>query len=88
MGFAWNFGNPMTFNVLQCNTNIHKRNMVVHRSGVVPHTLTVAGYNSALAPRSDAYFSDDKLGGRPNIIPVAPYQHGTVYSSYIVIVEW
>ena len=43
MGFAWNICDYMTFNVLQCNEDPHKRNVVVHRSFVVPHSPTVAG---------------------------------------------
>ena len=55
MGFAWNIGDPMTFKVLQCNTDLHKRNMVVHRGVVVPRNLAAMGYNYALVSKSDAY---------------------------------
>ena len=56
VGFTCNFGGPTTFKMLQCNTNLHKRNMVVHRGTVVPHNLVAKGYNSSLEPKSDAYF--------------------------------
>ena len=29
IGFAWDFGNPVTFKVLQWNTELHKRNMIL-----------------------------------------------------------
>ena len=56
VGFAWNVGDPMTFKVLMCNIDPHKRNMVAHRGAVVPRNLEATGYNSALAPNIDAYF--------------------------------
>ena len=56
MGFAWNIGDPMTFKELQCNTDLHKRNMVLHRGDVFLRTLASTGYNSVLVPKSDAYF--------------------------------
>ena len=55
MVFTCNIGDMMTFTVLQCNTDPHKRNMVVHRGAVVPLTLSATGYNSSLAPKSDTY---------------------------------
>ena len=55
-GFDWCVGNPMTFKVLQFNTDPHKCNMVVNRGVVVLRNLASTGYNSALAPNSDAYF--------------------------------
>ena len=58
MGFVWNFSDPMTFKVIECNMDPNKQNIIVHRGIVIPRTLTAAGYNSALAPRSDAYFPD------------------------------
>ena len=60
MEFACNARNSITFKVIQCNTDPHKRNMVVHR-GVVPRTLTPTGYNSALATRSDTYLPGVQL---------------------------
>ena len=61
--FAWGIGNPMTFKVLQCNEDPRKRNIVLHRGAVVPHSQTTTGYNSALAPKSDAYFKDVQVEG-------------------------
>ena len=55
VGFAFNVGDPITFKVLQCNEDPHKRNIVFHRGVVVPRSPTEIGYNSALAPKSDAY---------------------------------
>ena len=55
MGFACNIGDSMTFQVLQCNEDPHKRKVVFHRGVIVLHYLTATGYNSALAPNSDAY---------------------------------
>ena len=72
MGFAWNVGNPMTFKVLQFNTNPHKGDMVVHRGVIVSRTLTAMGDNYALAPSSDAYFLQAQLEAGTNRIPVAP----------------
>ena len=40
MGFEWNIGDPVTFKVLQCNKDPHKRNIVVHRGVVIPQSLT------------------------------------------------
>ena len=40
MGFEWNIGDPVTFKVLQCNKDLHKRNIVVHRGVVIPQSLT------------------------------------------------
>ena len=56
VGFACNIGDPTTFKVLQCNEYPHKRNVVVHRGVIVLHSPTEIGCNSALAPKSDAYF--------------------------------
>ena len=56
VGFALDIGDPMTFTVLQCNEDPHKRNVVVHRGVVVPRSPTTIGYNSSLAPNRDAYF--------------------------------
>ena len=55
MGFTWNIGDHMTFKVLQCNEDMQKRNVVVHRGVVVPHSLTATGYKSALATKSGTY---------------------------------
>ena len=55
--FAYNIGDPMTFNVIQCNEDMQKRNIVVHRDVVVPCSPTEIGYNYVLAPKSDPYFS-------------------------------
>ena len=39
MGFSWNIGDQMNFKVLQYNTDMNKRNMVVHRGVVILSTL-------------------------------------------------
>ena len=62
VGFAWNVGEPMTFKVLHCNEDQHKRNIVVHRGIVVPCSPTEIGYKSTLAPKSDAYLPDLQVG--------------------------
>ena len=67
MSFACNIGNPVTFKLIQYNTNPHKHNMVVHRGVAVPCNLGATGYNSSLAPNSDAYFPEVQLeGGAPS----------------------
>ena len=43
VGFNWNIGDPMTFNVITYNTDTHKRNMVVHRGVIVPRNLEAIG---------------------------------------------
>ena len=60
-GLSCNVGDPMTFRVLQYNTDLHKRNMVVHRGVVVLRNLSAMGYNSTLAPMSDAYLLEFHL---------------------------
>ena len=69
----------MTFKVLQCNSYMHKRNMVVHRGVIVLRYLTATGYKSALAPRSDAYFPNVRVEVWPPSNTVAPEHQGTVY---------
>ena len=61
--FYWNIGDPMTFKVLHCNEDLHKRNIFFHRGVVVLRSLKAIGYNSALTPESDAYFPDVKVEG-------------------------
>ena len=63
VGFVCNVGDAMTFNVIQCNEDPRKYNIVLHRGVVVPRSLTEIGYNSALATNSDAYFPDVQLEG-------------------------
>ena len=64
--FACNVGDSITFKVLQCNIDPHKRNLEVHRGVVVLCNSAVIGYNSDLAPKSDAYFPEVHLeGGSP-----------------------
>ena len=55
VGFAWNIGDPMTFKVLQCNEDPHKKNIVFHRGVIVPRYPTAIGYKSALPPKSEDY---------------------------------
>ena len=87
MGLSWNIGYPMTFKVLQCNENPHKWDVVVHRGVVFPCSQTATGYNSALAPKSDAYFPVVKVeGGVTN--KTVPLEHQvTVDPPYIFIPE-
>ena len=87
MGFSWNIGDPITFKVPHCNTNPYKRNMVVHRGVVVPHTLTSTGYIYALAPKSDTYFPEVQLKSGLNNLPAASEHQGTVDSPDIYISE-
>ena len=61
VGFYWNVVNPMTFKVLQYNTDPYKCNMVIHIGVDFPRTLTAVGYDSSLEPSSDNYFPDIQL---------------------------
>ena len=61
MGFACSIGEPMTYKVIQCNTDPLKRNMVVYRGVIVLRTLSSTGYNSLLVPKSDAYLPEVQL---------------------------
>ena len=54
--FAWATGDPMTFKVLQCNADPKFPNRVLYCGTVVPRAEESVGYNSALQPKSDAYF--------------------------------
>ena len=63
VGFAWATGDPMTFKVLQCNTDPKFSIRVLHRGTVVPRAEESAGYNSALQPKSDAYFPVERPNG-------------------------
>ena len=56
MGFTWDVGDPMTFKVLQCHSDLHQQAQVLHRVAVVPRDLDATGYNSDLQPKSDHYF--------------------------------
>ena len=87
MGFAWNIGDSITFKVLHCNEIPHKRNVFVHRDVVAPRSQTATGYNSTLAPKSDAYLSVVQVeGGVTN--KIVPLDHqGTVYPPNISIPE-
>ena len=61
MGFACSIGEPMTYKVIQCNTDPLKRNMVVHRGGIILHTLSSTEYNSLLVPKIGAYLTEVQL---------------------------
>ena len=78
MGFAWDVGNPITFKVLQCHSNPKKRAQILHRGAIVPHSIEVSGYNSALQPKIDAYFPSvqSEGGGSSETSPSA--HQGTV----------
>ena len=87
MGFAWSIGAPMTFQVLQCNEDPHKRNVVVHRGVVILHYWTSAGYNSSLVPNSEAYLPVVQVeGGVPSKTVTLEHQ-GTVDPPDISIEE-
>ena len=60
MEFAWATGDPMTFKVLQCHADPKIRSRALYRGTVVPRALNSVGYNSALQPKSDAYFPVEK----------------------------
>ena len=63
VGFAWDIGDPVTFKVLQCNEDPHKRNIVVHKGIAVLRSPTAIGFNSSLVPNSDDYFPDVQVEG-------------------------
>ena len=87
MGFTWSTANPMTFKVLQCHTDPKLRSRVLHRGTVFPRDLNAVGYNSALQPKSDAYFPVVKPDGgiASKAVPSAP--QGTVHPPDNVIAE-
>ena len=87
LGFAWNIGDPMTFKWLQFNEDLYKRNIVVHRGVIVPRSLTEIGYNSALAPKSDAYFPDVQVECRATRKTTPLGHQGTVDPPNINITE-
>ena len=78
MGFAWETGDPMTFKVLQCNADPKVLNRVLHRGTVAPRAVNAVGYNSALQPKSDAYFLVERPldGTSGKAMPLVPL--GTV----------
>ena len=78
MGFAWNIGDSITFKVLHCNENPHKRNVFVHRGVIVPHFWTATGYNYTLAPKSDAYLPVVQVEGGVTNKTVSLDHQGTV----------
>ena len=82
---SWNIGDPITFKVLQWNTDTHQRNMVVHRGVVVPRTLTSMECNSDLVPRGGNYSPEVQFEGGTNSIPVALEHQGTVDTPDIAI---
>ena len=73
MGFSWSTGDPVTFKVIQCHAYPKRWSRVLHRGTVVPRALNAVGYNSALQPKSDAYFPvvkpDDGIAGKD--VPLA-----------------
>ena len=87
LGFACNIGDLTTFKVLQCNEYPHKRNVVVHRGVIVLHSPTEIGCNSALAPKSDAYFPVVQVEGGDTSKTVPLEHQGTVYPPDITITE-
>ena len=75
MGFSWDIGDPMNFKVLQCHGDTKKRAHIMYRGAAVPCSLDASGYNSALQPKSDAYFPDVRSedGGSSKTTP-SPHQ--------------
>ena len=51
----------MRFKVIQRNTDPNNHNMVLKRGIIVPRNLGPMGYNYALAPKSNAYFTEVQL---------------------------
>ena len=87
VGFAWNIGNPMTFKVLHENNNLNRRNLGLHRGDFIPWNSAAMRYNSTLAPKSDAYFSEVHLKGDPPSKPDTLEQHGKADTPNISISE-
>ena len=87
IGFAWIIGDPMTFRVLQCNDDMHKRHAVVHRSIAVPRSPTATGYNFVLAPKIDSYFTVVQVEGGATSKNVPLEHQGTVDPPDIYIAE-
>ena len=72
VGFAYNIGDPITFKMLQCNIDPHKRNFEVHRDILVPCNSVAVGYNSAIGPKIDANFQEVHLEDGPPIKLATP----------------
>ena len=87
MSFACNIGNPVAFKVIQYNTDPHKHIMVVNRGVAVPCNLSGTGYNSALAPKSDAYFPEVQFEGGTPSTPAKPVHQVDVDPPAIFIDE-
>ena len=49
--------------MIQYNIDKHKQNQVLNRYAVDPRKLELMGYNSALAPKSNAYLPVVQLEG-------------------------
>ena len=64
----------MNFKVLQCHADPKIRSRVLHRGTVVPRDLNSVGYNSALQPKSDAYFPVERPldGTVGEAVPLVP----------------
>ena len=69
VGFSCNVSDTMTFKVIQCNTDLHNHNMVLYIGVIILYNLGAKGFNSSLAPKSDAYFPEVHLEGGTPIIP-------------------
>ena len=61
VGFYFNFGDPLTLKVLQCNNDPHKQILVVHIDVVVLLNSSSIGYNLALVPKRDGYLPEVHL---------------------------
>ena len=73
--------------MIQCNEDPRKRNIVLNRGVVVPHSTTTTGYNYALAPNSDAYLPDVQVEGGATRKTVPLAHQGTLDPPDIAITE-
>ena len=77
----------MTFKVLQCHSDPKKQAQILHRGAIVPGSLEVSGYNSALQPKSDAYFSAVRSEGGGSSETSRSAHQGTVGPPDNIITE-
>ena len=77
----------MNFTVLQCNEDPCKRNIVLNRSVVVLHSPTAIWYISALAAKSDTYFTYIQVEYGATIKTVPLGHQGTTDPPNISILE-
>ena len=87
MGFTWIVGYPIISKVPWGNPYPHKWNIIFHRGVLVLRSLTETGYNSVLAPKSDAYFPSVQVECVPPIKTVPSEHQGTLGPPDISIAE-